>query len=416
MTSLLQAPSLLGRADRDGSATPPSRPLALVAVVGGLVAAAVPLLVCMAVGVIGWFLSDAGIHGSTRDGLRAGALAWLMGHGAGVTVRGASVTLTPLLLTAAAGWSMWRCGLRVGDRVSSHGPDADRISDGERDWTVPAAVVLFTTAYAVVAAVTVTLAAQTTPSFGRAVACILALALAVVAPAVAIGSGRAAIWSQFVPSTVSGGLAACRSVLVAFLGASTVLFLVALALGFGEAASMVSRLHLHAGETLLFGLVCLAFLPNAVVFGGSWLLGPGFSVGAGTSVSPALVVLGPLPLFPPLAALPAAGETSTLAVSAIAVPPVLAAVAVAHAQRRRPTLRWDEGALRGCGGGIAAGVVLGVLASMAGGAAGPGRMQQVGPSAFDVLVHAITAFGLGGLVGGLAMTWWQRRAARRAAA
>ncbi|WP_246355448.1 hypothetical protein [Nocardioides ungokensis] len=42
-------------------------------------------------------------------------------------------------------------------------------------------------------------------------------------------------------------------------------------------------------------------------------------------------------------------------------------------------------------------------------------MQHVGPFSFDVLVHAITAFGVGGLVGGLAVTWWQRRAARRAA-
>ena len=31
-----------------------------------------------------------------------------------------------------------------------------------------------------------------------------------------------------------------------------------------------------------------------------------------------------------------------------------------------------------------------------------------------MLVHAITAFGIGGLVGGLAMTWWQRRAGRPA--
>jgi hypothetical protein len=32
-----------------------------------------------------------------------------------------------------------------------------------------------------------------------------------------------------------------------------------------------------------------------------------------------------------------------------------------------------------------------------------------------VLVHAITALGIGGLVGGLAMTWWQRRTFDRAA-
>ena len=63
-----------------------------------------------------------------------------------------------------------------------------------------------------------------------------------------------------------------------------------------------------------------------------------------------------------------------------------------------------------------AGVLFGVLAALAGGAVGPGRMTDVGPLAFDVLVHAITAFGIGGLVGGLLMTWWQRRSRRRRAA
>jgi hypothetical protein len=36
-------------------------------------------------------------------------------------------------------------------------------------------------------------------------------------------------------------------------------------------------------------------------------------------------------------------------------------------------------------------------------------MSDVGPPAFSVLVHAITSFGVGGILGGLAMTWWQRR-------
>ena len=90
------------------------------------------------------------------------------------------------------------------------------------------------------------------------------------------------------------------------------------------------------------------------------------------------------------------------------MPPLVAALAAARAQRRTPTLRWEEGALRGCVGGVLAGLLLGVLAAVAGGAVGPGRMRDVGPDALDVLVHAVTAFGLGGLLGGLAMTWWQR--------
>ena len=36
-------------------------------------------------------------------------------------------------------------------------------------------------------------------------------------------------------------------------------------------------------------------------------------------------------------------------------------------------------------------------------------MTDVGPLAGAVLVHAVTAFGIGGLLGGLVVTWWQRR-------
>jgi uncharacterized membrane protein YfcA len=138
-------------------------------------------------------------------------------------------------------------------------------------------------------------------------------------------------------------------------------------------------------------------------------------VGVGTLVSPSLVSLGPLPMFPLLAALPDDGAPPSWAAYLVAVPPLAAAVATAWAQRRTPTVRWEEGAIRGCVGGVLAGILLGVLAVISGGAAGPDRMREIGPEAMDVLVHAVTAFGVGGVLGGLAMTWWQRRAARRAA-
>ena len=54
---------------------------------GGAAAAAGTLVVCLALGVVGWFLADAGAHGAPRDGLRVGALGWLMAHGSGVQRR-----------------------------------------------------------------------------------------------------------------------------------------------------------------------------------------------------------------------------------------------------------------------------------------------------------------------------------------
>lgn len=412
MTSLLSAP--------DRSATPDAdrrhrRPLVLLATAGGAFAAGSVLAVCLALAVTGWFLTDAGTHGTPRDALRVGALGWLLAHGSGVRVGDAAVSVVPLLLTLAAAWATWRVGLRVGDSVSGHGPDADQISDGERDWTVPVATTCLATGYVLVTAVTLVLAGtpDTAPSAARAIGWSLTLALVAGGGAVAVGSGRAAIWAAMLPGNVRATAASCRAVLRAVLVVSLVALLAALVVDVATAVNVVSELRLGGGESVLFGLLTLVALPNATLFAASYLLGPGFTVGAETLVSPTLVVTGPLPAFPLLAALPDSGPVPGWTVWLVGVPPVAAALGAALAQRRRPTVRWEEGALRGCAGGVLAGILLGWGASIAGGAVGPGRMRLVEPLAFDVLVHAITALGIGGLVGGLAMTWWQRHRAGR---
>lgn len=389
------------------------RPLVLVATLGGVVAAASPLLVCLAVGVVGWFLTDAGAHGTPRDGLRTGALGWLLAHGSGVSVQGVAVTLVPLGVTALCAWAIWRVGHRVGDSVSGHGPDALRIADGERDFTVPVATAMFAAGYVVTAVVTSSLAgtAATAPDTGRVVLWSLLLTAAVGAPAIATGSGRAAIWASFVPLWVRAALSGCRRILLTWLAVSSAVFVLALVLDFSTAVNVMSQLHTDAGDATLFTALSAAVLPNAAVFSGSYLLGPGFTVGVGTLVSPGAVVVGPLPMFPLLAALPDSGGPAGWTTYLVAAPFLVAAWGAARAQRLVPTLRWEEGAARGCFGGVLAGLLFGILGSLAGGAVGPGRMRDVGPLAFDVLLHAITAFGIGGLLGGLLMTWWQRRGA-----
>ncbi len=412
MTSLLSAPDRTVEAPVD---VRHRRPLVLVATLGGAAAAGALLTICLALAVTGWFLADAGSHGEPRDALRVGALGWLMAHGSGVAVAGVRVTAVPLLLTLAAGWLVWRLGHQVGDSVSGHGPDADQISDGERDWTVPVAVASFAGGYLAVVAVTLALAAtdHTAPSGPQTLGWALVLTLLVGGPAIAIGSGRAAIWAAVLPADLRAASATCAAVVRTFLTVSLLVLLAALVVDFGTAANIVSGLHLTAGETTAYVGVSALVLPNAVVFAGSYVLGPGFAVGAQTLVSPTIVVTGPLPAFPLLAALPDSGPTPAWTVWLVALPAVVATYAAARAQRRRPTLRWDRGALRGCVGGVAAGVVVGLLAHLTGGAVGPGRMQDIGPPATAVLVHAVTSFGIGGLVGGLAMTWWQRRARAR---
>src|SRR3546814_8682633 len=157
------------------------------------------------------------------------------------------------------------------------------------------------------------------------------------------------------------------------------------------------QLHLDVGDGFIVGLVMLVLVPNAMVFSASFLLGPGFTVGTGTLVSPATVAIGPVPMFPMLAALPENGPTPGWMPALLVVPVLTAAVAVFAFQRHDPVLGWDEGALRGVVGGVLASLGLGILAALAGGAVGPGRMAEVGPLAGEVVFHAMVSLGIGGL-------------------
>jgi hypothetical protein len=125
--------------------------------------------------------------------------------------------------------------------------------------------------------------------------------------AAAIGVLRACgppdAWRERLPGWPAAGLAA------AAVGGAALLALGALAVlvGLGFGATRV-----HAGYVAVapaFGaglgltLLALAYLPNAVVAGASWLLGPGVEVGT-ASVSPLGSTSGPLPPFPLFGALP----------------------------------------------------------------------------------------------------------------
>jgi hypothetical protein len=395
---------------RTGSTPVTRRPLTLLATLAGGAAAGATLAVCLAAGVVGWFVTDAGVHGEPRDGLRVGALGWLMAHGSGVSVSGTAVTAAPLGLTLLVAWVVWRFGLRLGEAVASHGPDADALSDGDRDWTVPLATLLYAASYVVVGVVTVVLAGgDAAPSQGRVLLWSLVLTGGLGGAGIATGSGRLSVWLSLASPAVRATAHGTGAVLRWLLGVAALVFVVALAVDFGAAMNVLSRLHTDTGDAVLYALLVVLLLPNAVLFSASYLLGPGFAVGSGTLVSTTVVAVGPVPMFPLLAALPDDGPTPPWVPALLALPVLAAAVATYRSQRRHPTTAWDQGALRGLVSGGLAAVAVGLLAAVCGGAVGPGRMAEVGPAAGQVLVHAIVALGVGGLLGGLVATWRARR-------
>jgi hypothetical protein len=383
---------------------PPLRPLALGAAVAGVAASGAVLLGCMALGLVGWFAADAGSHGDTRDAIRVGADGWLLAHGAHLHLAtgavSATVTAVPLGLTLLCVYVAHRLGLW-----------AARTSAVEDPGTVLLGTVVMSGLYGVVALLTAVLAATATAesSLLRAFAGGFAVAFVGGGSGILAGSREVVDWRSKVPETVravlKGGLAAT----LLLTAASAVLLAVALLLDLGSAANVLSRLHTDATGGLLYTALVAAVAPNAVLLTGSYLLGPGFAVGTGTVVSPAAVVLGPVPAFPLLAALPSEGTQPGWLSVLVALPVLAGALAAVLVVRRFPAYGFETGAVRGLGSGVAGGVLFTLLVGVSGGAVGPGRMADVGADLWPTLVAATVAMGVGGLVGGVGATWWSRR-------
>ena len=388
-----------------------SRPTLVVGVAAGAGAALLGVAVCAVIGLVGWYLSDAGGHGEPRQGLLMGARGWLVAHGAGLSVDGTAVTMLPLGLTAALAWVAWQAGLRLGEAVWDHGPDEYARLDGSRDLTVPLAVSGFVLGYVALALVTSSVATGSdwAPGTGAVLGWALGLAVLLGGVGVVVGSGRAEHWAWSVPLPVQDAVHGAGALLRVWLGVSLLLFVVAMVLGADEALDTVRSLGTSNGETFLLVLACLLVLPQAVLFASAFLLGPGFAVGTGTAVAPGGVVLGPLPLLPVLGALPDEGTTASFWVLHPALPVLLAVLVVARRHARLEVVGWNASLTAGAGAGLGAALVLAFLTSLADGAIGPGRMSEVGADPVAVLLAAVLPFVGGGVCGAALGTWWARR-------
>ncbi|MCZ4498011.1 MAG: hypothetical protein JWQ74_564 [Marmoricola sp.] len=382
-----------------------ARSLPASAALGGAAAAGTTLAGCLSVALLGWFLADAGAHGETTDALRAGADAWLMGHGSRLVLTGLPLGVLPITVTMLLALGAFRSGRAAGRRAAP-------VSE---DRTLASGVVSFAVVYVVAAAVVCVLATRSEATPGLARGILGALLVAVLAGGLGLagGTGRLDVWLDQAPGWLREGVVGAVSGALVLLLAGAVLAAVSLVFSFNEAANVYSSLGLSAGDAFTYALLTALVAPNVALLGSSYLLGPGFAFGVGTTVSPTTVSLGAVPAFPVLAALPGQGPAPGWLVVVIGVPVLAGAAGAALGHRDGTSLPYDLAAIRGAAAGLGSGILVTVAIALAGGPLGTGRLAHIGAPIADVLVFATGTMAVGGLIGGSAQAWWQRRTERR---
>lgn len=156
-------------------------------------------------------------------------------------------------------------------------------------------------------------------------------------------------------------------------------------------------------------LLAVALIPNAMVWGAAYALGPGFALGAGASVTPLGFAGSPsLPRFPLLAALPPEGSGTPLTWAAVAVP-VVGGLAVGwFAVRRAREVSYGETALTAALGALVCGLAMAGLAAASAGPLGSRQLAEFGPVWWAVGAAAF-AWTLPGVLVAVAVHAWRIR-------
>ena len=203
-------------------------------------------------------------------------------------------------------------------------------------------------------------------------------------------------WSPQARAAVGAALRGGSAAVAGLLAAASVALAALLLINYARIISLYESLHTEILGGISLTIAQLAFLPNLVIWAASWLVGPGFAIGTGSTVGPIATQLGPVPAIPLLGVLPEGAldwgfvgliipVIAGFLVGVVVQPHLAAGLGAA------PRVRWTIGT--GIGIGLVAGLVLGLLAWFSTGAAGPGRFIEVGPD--PLLVGACVAAEVG---------------------
>lgn len=353
------------------------------ALIGGAVTAVASWILCVGVTILGWLAAD---QGNIGDAAQLGTRLWLLGNGVGVRIGAIPVTLVPWGATAVIAFMISRFAAASARRLRR-----DQIRSPLLISAVTVVVYLL-----LVLAVAVCLGeAWQGPARWAAVIAVL-MAAAVSGSSKALGAGR----------PTSRGWVIARAVIAAqlvMLIAGAAVLITGLGTHLNRVAALYEAVQPGVAGGIALLLLQLGFAPNALVWSASYALGSGFSLGAGSVVSPAATELGILPGIPLLGALPSPGPGDLIELWWLAAGTAAGAIACWVLFAARPAVRFDAASLRGGACGVLAGVAFAGLAWAASGDLGTLRLTGLGPRLFPLLVMAATTMGLSGMITGLAL-------------
>jgi hypothetical protein len=396
--------------DAPGAGAQPARPLVVTGGIAACAAVASGLAVLVTLTAIGWITAPhVGIGSGLGGVLRTATMLWLVAHHVGFTVRGAGrIGLLPLGLVLLPGALLAMAGRWV-----------VRAGAVTRLRHVGYAAIALALPYALLAGALAVASrtAAASPSLWQAV--IASFLLALVAGGLGAARGLAP-WSRLAslmparPRSIVLGTAGSAAILTA---AGAVLAGASLAVHLPEVRAATDALAPGVGGAALLLLAQLAYVPNAIVWAVAYTLGPGFAFGTGTVVAPTGSVLGPVPVFPMLAAIPSGarpGGPAWVPVAVLCLPYLAGAFAGIVTVRIAPTPVLEAAPLWGFAAGAAAGGLAGLAAAFAGGPLGDGRLSAVGPSGFGVGLVAVLELGVTAALTAAAANWLiLRKAIRR---
>ena len=352
--------------------------LPVAAVTAALWAAVIGLLVIGVLVTVVWAVSARGADGIVTP-VAASGVVWLVAHHAPVDTTSGTVTLLPLLLLALPLALLQRAG-RWAARVTAttQASDAGLI------------VVAATATYAALAF----LVAQGASLGGASVSPFSALLWSSLVAVVGLGAGvieGAGLWPGIVdrlPRALRRGGPVAVQAGAALAAVVGVVAVVAIVVRWSTESGLLHSVATGAGDTVGLLLVSLAYLPNLLVWAFAYVVGPGFGVGAGQSVSAFSSGGALLPGLPLLGAVP---PDSPAAAPLLLLVPVVCGVVASILLRRRGRLGLVDEVVALLAGSGVLGVAVAVLVWLSGGSLGGGRLTGLGPAA---LATGAATFGL----------------------